>query len=119
MKYFIFLVAVISALCIVSVASADKRTILYSPNPAHVGDSLVLSGCGYTPGEYLQVQAVHNSKTATTILQIGETIDSAGCFSTDNAPYTLVSNEVGKWVANVFDYNTGLKESTLNFYVVN
>jgi hypothetical protein len=116
MKLFIFLIAIIAALSIVSVASADKRTLSYSPNPANVGDSLVFSGCGYGPREDLLVQAIHNTKFSEEIVQIQEFADSNGCFSTSDFPYTIQSS--GKWVANVYDYNSAHKLSTL-FFTVN
>ncbi len=113
--------AVLAFVCVVGVllaptASAANGTLTVSPNPAVVGDPLVFSGCGYTPGQDVQVQAVHNTKIATYILQQTEFVDATGCFSTANEPY--IAPDAGKWTANAFDYNTGQKvAATLNFFV--
>lgn len=109
-------VLVLAALLIVSAASAGNGSIAVSPSPAIVGDSLVFSGCGYTAGQNVQVQAVHNTKPATYILQIGETVGAGGCFSTADFPYVVPAP--GKWTINVSDYNSGHQQAaTLNFFV--
>lgn len=109
------LIALFAALLVVPAASASTTKLLVTPSPAHVGDAVVFSGCGYPPSLDIQVQAVNNTKTAEYILQITETTDASGCFSTDNAPYVIPA--AGKWVTNVFGVATGHKLATLNFTV--
>lgn len=115
MKKLLLLLAVAAvALCVAASASADNPALTFSPNPAVVGDSIVFSGCGYVPGASLTVQAVHNTKAVTDILQIGVTVDSTGCLSTSSFPYTVP--DAGKWTANVIEAS-GKKDVTINFTV--
>jgi hypothetical protein len=115
MKKLLLLLAIsaVAALCVTATALADNPRLTFSPDPIAVGDSLVFSGCGYTPNVAIQVQAVHNTKPYTWILQIGETTDANGCFSTADFLYTVPVS--GKVTASVFE---GLhKDVTINFTV--
>lgn len=115
MKRIISLIVVVIMLTFVGGAIGGTSKLSVSPSSPVVGDNMIFSGCGYTPGDYLQVQAVFNSKSATVIDQIGETVDVNGCFSTSDFP--VVASNAGKWTTNVFSYATGHKLATLNFIV--
>jgi hypothetical protein len=112
-KLLLVLAVVAATLCFASSAFAGKPSLTYSPNPIFVGDSLVFSGCGYTPNTAIQVQAIHNTKPNTWILQVGETTDANGCFSTADYPYTVPTS--GKVTASVFEGSH--KDATINFTV--
>lgn len=105
---------VLAVLGLVSTAAADNPALVVSPSPTFVGDQIVFSGCGYVPGASLMVQAVHNTKAVTDILQVGVTVDSSGCLSTSAFPYTVP--DAGKWTANVIE-QSGKKDVTINFTV--
>ena len=113
MKRLVALVLSAAALSFTAAASADNPALTFSPNPVSVGDSIVFSGCGYVPGQTYLVQAVHNTKAVTVILQIGEVADANGCISTADYPYFVP--EPGKWTATVW---SGIKHLvTINFNV--
>lgn len=98
-----------------SSASSGTSAASLSVTPATplAGDGLVLSGCGYTPGVAITAQAVFNTKASTIIVQVGETVDANGCFSTSDFPYVVSS--AGKWTASVWE--SGHKDATLVFTV--
>ena len=108
----------VAALCVVSTASADKRTLSITPTPVSVGAALIFTGCGYIPGTNVGVQLVRNTKTAEWIFQVDETVDATGCFSTADAPYLVPA--AGKWTANLFlgdSVPAQNKSATLIFFV--
>lgn len=113
MRFLVLTATIAAALSFAAAASADNPALTFSPNPAAVGDSLVLSGCGYSAGQDYQVQLVHNTKAVTDILQIDELADANGCISTADFPYLLP--DAGKWTATVW---IGIKHLvTVNFTV--
>jgi hypothetical protein len=67
-----------------------------SPSPAHVGDSLVFSGCGYAAASGVTV--VINSPFAVSFT--GATTDGSGCFSTSGWGYT--ARTAGSYTVNVY-----------------
>lgn len=115
MKKVIALIALIASLVLVSAANADRADLIATPSNPTVNQSVVFSGCGYVSGQQIQVQAVYNTKPVTYILQLSETVDANGCFSTND--YSFVIPYSGKWTINTSSYNTGNKIATINLFV--
>lgn len=114
MKKLVLVVAVLVALCVVSAAAADNPRLTFSPDPIFVGDPLVFAGCGFTPNTKVLLQAIHNTKPDTWILQVDDITDTNGCFDTaDYLPFLVPT--AGKVTASVFEGSH--KDVTINFTV--
>ena len=114
-KFTLLFVVLVASMFFVGQAASSTPKLSVSPATPSVGDNMVFAGCGYTPSNQVQVQVLFNSKTAEVIDQVDETVDANGCISTSATPFTALYS--GKWVANVFEFNTGHKDTTLNFFV--
>lgn len=92
----------------------SDATLVVTPNAPIVGDSLVFTGCGYTPGVGVTV-SVH-SPTATAFF--GSLADADGCFST-GATEDFVVTVAGDYTASTFQSGHGPNKAlvTLAFIV--
>ena len=96
------LLAVLLTLVIVSQVGAAPRpspTLTVSPANPHVGDWLIFSGCGYTPGQGVGLN--YESPTAVGYFS-GGTADANGCFN--SASVGIYAQPAGAWDA--YSYQT-------------
>lgn len=78
-------------------AAAARPTLAVNPSAPVAGDSLVFTGCGYTPG--VGVTVVVHSPAAISFF--GSLADNDGCFSTA-ATENYVAQLAGDYTAESF-----------------
>jgi hypothetical protein len=117
MKKILPLAAIVAALAFAAPAAAGPpnhdAALNVSPAAPVVDDSLVFSGCGYTPN--VGVTVVVEGPSATSWFQ-GAVADGDGCFTTDGA-WTYVAQDAGDYQALVYQSRVNKADATLSFTV--
>lgn len=115
MKKLLVLVTLFGVLVFATSASANRNhaaTVVVSPSPAHVGDSLTFSGCGYTVGEAVTVVVISPQATSFS----GANADGNGCFSTAGT-WGYTAQQAGNYEVDTYTSNGHHADATLAFTV--